>query len=62
MDTGPKGFDIGKRNHLAIRKIFWKNQMFIDAEDVGGFSPRNMYLHIDNGDVYVKSNNIETEL
>jgi len=34
MDTGPKGFDIGKRNHLALRKIMWKNGMFIDAEDV----------------------------
>jgi len=56
MQNGPGGFDIGKRNHLAIRKIFWKNCMFIDAEDVGGNSPRNMYLDIEDGSVTIKSN------
>ncbi len=30
MEMGPKGFDIGKRNHLAIRKILWKNGMLIE--------------------------------
>lgn len=59
METGPKGFDIGKRNHLAIRKLMWKNGMFIDAEDVGGNSPRNMYLNISNGEVTVRSNGCE---
>jgi chemotaxis protein CheD len=62
MDTGPKGFDIGKRNYLAIRKILWKNGMFIDAEDIGGHSPRNMYMDISNGAVMVKSNGIEKNL
>ena len=62
METGPKGFDIGKRNHLAIRKIMWKHGMFIDSEDVGGFSPRNMYMDIGTGAVMIKSNNVEKEL
>lgn len=62
MDTGPKGFDIGKRNHLAIRKILWKNGMFIDAEDVGGSSPRNMYMNMDNGAVTIRSNGLEKVL
>ena len=62
MNTGPKGFDIGKRNYLAIRKILWKNGMFIDAEDIGGFSPRNMYMNIDNGAVTVRSNGLEKNL
>jgi chemotaxis protein CheD len=62
MDIGPKGFDIGKRNHLAIRKVLWRNGMFIDAEDVGGSSPRNMYLNIENGAVSVKSNGIDKAL
>jgi len=62
MDTGPKGFDIGKRNHLAIRKILWKNGMFIDAEDVGGTSPRNMYMNMDNGAVTIRSNGLEKTL
>lgn len=62
MNTGPKGFNIGKRNYLAIRKILWKNGMFIDAEDVGGFSPRNVYMNIADGTVSVRSNGIEKNL
>lgn len=62
MDIGPKGFDIGKRNYLAIRKILWKHGMFIDAEDVGGSSPRNMYMNIATGDVTVRSNGLEKSL
>ena len=62
MQTGPKGFDIGKRNHLAVRKIMWKNGMFIDAEDVGGNSPRNMYMNVANGAVTVRSNGLEKSL
>ena len=62
MDTGPKGFDIGKRNHLAFRKIMWKCGMFVDSEDVGGFSPRNVYLDLADGSVTVKSNGLEKRL
>lgn len=62
MDTGPQGFDIGKRNHLALRKILWQNGMFLDDEDVGGSSPRNMYMNLDDGSVTVKSNTLEKNL
>lgn len=62
MDTGPQGFDIGKRNHLAIRKILWQNGMFVDGEDVGGTLPRNMYMNMVDGSVTVKSNNLEKAL
>lgn len=56
MDTGPKGFDIGKRNCLAIRKLLWKLGVFLNGEDVGGSSPRNLYLDISDGTVTMKSN------
>jgi len=62
MDTGPKGFDIGKRNHLAIRKLLWKLGMLLNAEEVGGVSPRNLYLDISDGTVIVKSNGQEKTL
>jgi len=62
MQTGPKGFDIGKRNHLALRKIMWKNGLFIDAEDVGGFAARNLYMNVETGDVTIRSNGIEKGL
>ena len=57
-----EGFDIGKRNYLAVRKILWKQGMFIDAEDVGGFSPRTLYMSVTDGSVTVKSGGIEKDL
>ena len=62
MDAGPKGFDIGKRNHLALRKILWKNGMFIDGEDIGGSTPRNLFMNMSNGEVTVRGNGLEKEL
>jgi chemotaxis protein CheD len=62
MDTGPKGFDIGKRNYLAIKKVLWQHGMFIDAEDVGGSSPRNMYMDIAEGTVKIKVDGSEKDL
>jgi chemotaxis protein CheD len=47
-------FDIGRRNHAALRKILWQNGMFIDAEHVGGNAPRTMYLAIADGSVTLK--------
>jgi len=62
MQAGPSGFDIGKRNYLAIRKILWQYGMFIDAEDVGGVSPRSMYLDIETGEVMLRSGSLEKKL
>ena len=62
MDNGPKGFDIGKRNHLAIKKILWQNGMFLDAEDIGGSSPRNLYMNIANGVVTVRIDGFDKTL
>jgi len=62
MDSGPDGFDIGKRNHLANKKILWQNGMFIDAEDVGGTSARSMYMNIANGAVTIRTNGLEKSL
>jgi len=62
MYTGAQKFDIGKRNHLAIRRILWKKGMLINAEDIGGTSPRHMYLDIANGTVIVTTNGLEEKL
>ena len=59
MSTGPQGFDIGKRNYLAIRKILWSNGMIIDAEDVGGNVARSLYLDMADGTVTIRSNGLE---
>jgi chemotaxis protein CheD len=62
MATGPQGFDIGKRNYLAIRKILWNHGMFVDAEDVGGNLARSMYLDLSDGAVMLRSNGLEKSL
>jgi chemotaxis protein CheD len=48
-------FNIGKRNHMAVRKIFWKNQVMIDYEDVGGNGNRTIKLEVSNGNIWMKS-------
>lgn len=47
-------FNIGKRNYMALRKIFWKNNVMIDHEDVGGNSNRTLKLSIRDGGVLLK--------
>jgi chemotaxis protein CheD len=42
-------FDIGRRNVTMVRKIFWKNGVLIASEDVGGSSPRTLYLRMEDG-------------
>jgi chemotaxis protein CheD len=48
-------FNIGRRNHAAIRKVLWQHGLLIDGEDVGGSSPRHLYLAVADGSVTVKS-------
>ena len=42
-------FDIGKRNIVIARKLFWKNNIMIAAENVGDHIPRTMYLEVGTG-------------
>ncbi len=42
-------FNIGKRNYMAVRKIFWKNNVIIDYENIGGSSNRTIHLSLDSG-------------
>ncbi|HOK66583.1 MAG TPA: chemotaxis protein CheD [Anaerohalosphaeraceae bacterium] len=62
MKTGPQGFDIGKRNFLALRKVLWKYGLLLKGHDVGGDQPRNLYLYMNDGTVVVKSGGIEKNL
>jgi chemotaxis protein CheD len=42
-------FNIGKRNYLALRKIFWKNRVLISKEDIGGVVNRTISLDVATG-------------
>lgn len=48
MDTNGV-FNIGKRNYMMMRKIFWKNKVMIAKEDVGGTVNRTLSLDIATG-------------
>lgn len=47
-------FNIGKRNYLAMRKIFWRNNVMVSAEHVGGSVNRTVRLEMNTGQVFVK--------
>lgn len=47
-------FDIGKRNHLALRKILWKAGVLLSCEAVGGSTSRTVRLEIDGGRLWLQ--------
>jgi chemotaxis protein CheD len=55
-------FDIGRRNYTMMRKIFWKNQVLISAEDIGGNKSRTARLFVDTGQVTIQSGSEVTSL
>jgi chemotaxis protein CheD len=57
-----KIFNIGERNFLMLRKLLWKNNVLIKAQDVGGMLSRTMRLEISTGRVTIKSSEGVTEL
>lgn len=53
------GFQIGKRNRMMMRKLFWKNNIVVAAEETGGSEARTMSLDLNNGTVTIRSKNQE---
>jgi chemotaxis protein CheD len=54
----PEGaFNIGKRNYLAMRKIFWKAGVLVQAEEVGGAVSRTVRLEVGSGKVFLRQGN-----
>lgn len=48
-------FRIGQKNITAVRKIFWKNNVLITAEDTGKNFNRTVELHMADGRVIVRN-------
>ncbi len=48
-------FNIGKRNQMAVRKIFHRNNVIIDCSDVGGNANRTLRLAIRDGQTVLKT-------
>ena len=47
-------FDIGRRNHLAMRKILWKAGVMVHGEAVGGVRSRTVRLEIGSGKFWIQ--------
>jgi chemotaxis protein CheD len=56
---GNDRFAIGKRNYMMLKKVFWKNGVLIESEEVGGDSARTMYLEIGTGKVWLSTSGVE---
>jgi len=48
-------FRIGQKNITAVRKIFWKNNVMIEAEDTGQNYNRTVRLQIADGRCFIRS-------
>ncbi len=48
-------FEIGKKNYTVLRKILWKNELLIKAEDVGSDKSRTMIVEVGAGSVSVRT-------
>jgi len=55
-------FAIGKRNEIMARKLFWKNNIIIDKEHVGGNMSRTLYLELGSGNTWLTSGSQRIEL
>ena len=55
-------FDIGKRNIVIARKLFWKNNLMIAAEHVEGHIPRTLFLEIGSGKTWMTSRGVRCDL
>ena len=55
-------FNIGKRNYVILRKLLWRNNVLIQAEDVGGSISRTLRLNIETGRTTIRNRNGEVEL
>lgn len=51
---GETQFRIGSRNRTMLRKLFWKNNVMIRAEDCGGNDSRAMSLSLRDGTVTIR--------
>jgi chemotaxis protein CheD len=48
-------FNIGKRNILAVKKLLWKHNLLVKAEDTGGSISRTVTINVDSGKIILSS-------
>ncbi len=55
-------FEIGKRNYTVLRRMLWKTNVLVAAEDVGGSKSRTVSIEVSTGRCLVRSAGGEMEL
>ena len=55
-------FKIGERNYTVLKKLLWKNNILLEAEDVGGTISRTVYLDLTTGQTVISSGGKKAEL
>ena len=55
-------FKIGERNFTVLKKLLWKNNVLINAQDVGGTTSRTVHFDLDGGRTVISSNGQKKEL
>ncbi|MCP4020467.1 MAG: chemotaxis protein CheD [Desulfobacteraceae bacterium] len=48
-------FNIGKRNYMALKKMFFKNNVLIRKQNIGGNVNRTIRIYISTGDIFLKT-------
>lgn len=48
-------FKVGTRNRTILRKMFWKNNILLSADDTGGNFSRTMSLSVASGEVEIRT-------
>lgn len=59
---GDSHFRVGPRNRTLLRKIFWKNNILLAADDTGGNISRTVTIKVSDGSVTVRNRGQETML
>ncbi len=55
-------FKIGQRNYSILKKLLWKNKIFIGGESVGGTISRTIFLQLETGKTILRCKGEEIEL
>ena len=55
-------FKIGERNYTVLKKLLWKNNILLEAEDVGGSASRTIHFEVSTGQVLLSSSGIKRRL
>jgi chemotaxis protein CheD len=55
-------FKIGERNYTVLKKLLWKNNVMLKAEDVGGTASRTVNFTLSDGVTILSTSGMKKEL